>query len=634
MTGPATDTALHTFRVLLGGSPVPMWVYDQETLRFLEVNEGAIQSYGWTREEFLAKSIREIRPAEDWPRLEALLQAPASWERVTDGWRHLTADGRLLEVEVHSHPIEWGHRPATFVMALDVSSRSRTERALRESEHLFRLLAEHASDLVALHDAAGAFIYASPAARTILQIEPAELLERDLWHLVHDEDAPLVRAAFERLLRGLPGPAVIFRAHRADNTPVWLETTGQVITRVEPGDRARFITVTRDITERRRLEQQLARSQKLEGLGRLAGGIAHDFNNLLTAILGHAEMAGNALPAEAPARADLLEVRRATERAASLTRQLLAFARRQMITPRSVHLGHLTREMEQILRRLLGEHLDLVITVAPDLWHVHADPTQLEQVILNLAVNARDAMPDGGRLSVAVRNTTVDAGDPRTGRDGPGGEFVELVVSDTGHGMTQETLRHLFEPFYTTKDVGQGTGLGLATTYGIVKQTGGYITVNSAPGAGSAFTVLLPRGEPAWEEPGAPEADAPAGGGEVILLAEDDDQLRALTARALTARGYVVHAAADGRAALELAAAVRGPIDLLVTDIVMPRMSGIVLAGRLRQVRPGLPVLYVSGYSSEWADAGHTLQEDELLQKPWTAEELYRRVRSRLESTA
>ncbi|MFN2315062.1 MAG: PAS domain S-box protein [Gemmatimonadales bacterium] len=626
--------SLRAFRALIGSAPIPMWVYDRETLRFIEVNEVAVRLYGWSREEFLAKTIREIRPPEDWPRLAALIEAPSTWKRVTDGWRHLTADGRLLDVEVHSHPITWGDRPATFVMALDVSERTRTARALRDSEHLFRLLAEHATDLIALHDATGQFVYASPASRHLLKMEPGELLERDLWHLVHPEDMPHVRAGFERLLTRAPGPSVMFRALRPDGHVVWLETIGQAIRTAEPEDRARFITVTRDISARRRLEEQLLRSQKLEGIGRLAGGIAHDFNNLLTAILGHAELAADGLPAASPAREELDEVRRAAERASGLTRQLLAFARRQMIAPRSVHLGELVLGMGTMLRRLIGEHIDLVITPAPELWAVQADPAQLEQVILNLAVNARDAMPEGGRLCIEVRNREVPLGDARLGGVGPAGTYVELLVTDSGVGMTAEMMRHIFEPFYTTKEVGKGTGLGLATCYGIIKQSGGFITVSSTPGGGSAFSVLLPRSLPMPEaEPVAPPPMAAASGG-VVLLAEDDDQLRTLTARTLTRFGYEVHAAADGEAALELADTLDGAVDLLVTDIVMPRMGGILLADRLRAKQPGIPVLFVSGYASEWADGGHSLSESELLLKPWTTEELRRRVQERLAAPA
>lgn len=626
--------ALRAFRALFGSAPVPIWVYDRETLRFVEVNDVAVRVYGWSRAEFLAKSIREIRPPEDWPRLETLLGAPATWKRVTDGWRHLTRDGRVLDVEVHSHPITWGDRPATFVMAIDVSERTRTARALRDSEHLFRLLAEHATDLIAMHDARGGIVYASPAAGRIVLTEPAALMGQEFWRLVHRDDARQVRAWFGRLLEGRTGSSLTFRVVRPDGSTAWLEASGQPITGAEPGDAARFITVTRDISERRRLEEQLLRSQKLEGIGRLAGGIAHDFNNLLTAILGHAELAAVGLPADAPGRADLDEVRHAAERAAGLTRQLLAFARRQMIAPRPVHLGELVLGMGTMLRRLIGEHIDLALAAPPELWAVQADPTQLEQVILNLAVNARDAMADGGRLTLTVRNSAIPPGDPRLSGIGTAGEYVEMIVTDTGVGMGSDMMRHIFEPFYTTKEVGKGTGLGLATCYGIIKQSGGFITVSSTPGRGSTFCVLLPRSVPAPEDESAALEPTSVAEGARVLLAEDDDQLRTLTARTLTRFGYQVHTAGDGEAALALAESLGAELDLLVTDIVMPRMGGMQLADRLRAKRPGLPVLFVSGYASEWADGGHSLGESELLLKPWTTEELHRRVRERLAAPA
>jgi len=623
------------FLALLGDAALPMYVYDSESLRFLEVNDAAVRTYGWSRDEFLRRTLLDIRPPAEIPRLRALLSGQGPWERVTDGWRHITRDGRLLEVEIHSHAVAWEGRPAGLVIVIDVSERLRTARALRESEHLFRLLAEHATDMIALHDEAGRFLYASPAARAVLGVAPEDLLGSDPWQVVHPDDVPAVRTAVERLRAAVGVSDVTFRVRRPDGSVSWAETSGRVISGADPEDRARFITVSRDVSDRRRLEAQLLQSQKLEGIGRLAGGIAHDFNNLLTAILGHADLAAVGLPAGSAAHEDLDEVRKAAERATGLTRQLLAFARRQMIEPRPVQLNELVAGMASMLRRILGESVDLSLRLLDDLWLVQADPTQLEQVLMNLAVNARDAMPRGGRLTVSTANVRMVEGAPAPGGEAPAGEFVQLVVSDTGTGMDAETIRHIFEPFFTTKEVGKGTGLGLATTYGIVKQSGGHISVASSPGRGTTFTLLLPRaGRPA---PGAEASAATAGpgGGETILLAEDDAQLRRLAARTLSMAGYQVLEAEDGEDALGVAARQAGPVHLLLTDIVMPRMGGLALAKRLRARHPGLRVLFVSGYAREWIEGDDRPAEDvALLPKPWTTEQLLRRIRERLDAPA
>ena len=623
------------FLALLGDAALPMYLYDSETLRFLEVNDAAVRTYGWSREEFLRKTLLDIRPPEDIPRLRALLAGEGPWERVTDGWRHITRDGRLLEVEIHSHAVDWEGRAAGLVIVMDVSERLRTARALRESEHLFRLLAEHATDMIALHDEEGRFLYASPAAQAVLGVAPAELLGRDPWQVVHPDDVPAVRAAVERLRAAVDVSDITFRVRRPDGSLSWAETSGRVITGADPQDPARFITVSRDVSDRRRLEAQLLQSQKLEGIGRLAGGIAHDFNNLLTAIIGHADLAAVGLPAGSAAHEDLDEVRKAAERATGLTRQLLAFARRQMIEPRPVQLNELVAGMASMLRRILGESVDLSLRLLDDLWPVQADPTQLEQVVMNLAVNARDAMPRGGRLTVSTANVRMVEGVPPAGGEAPAGEYVQLVVTDTGSGMDAETIRHIFEPFFTTKEVGKGTGLGLATTYGIVKQSGGHISVASSPGRGTTFTLLLPRAGP--QAPGADSGAAPAGpgGGETILLAEDDAQLRRLAVRTLSMAGYQVLEAEDGEDALGVAARHPGPVHLLLTDIVMPRMGGLALAERLRARNPALRVLFVSGYAREWIEGDdRPAEEVSLLPKPWTTEQLLRRIRERLDAPA
>ncbi len=379
----------------------------------------------------------------------------------------------------------------------------------------------------------------------------------------------------------------------------------------------------RDVTLRKRLEEELRQAQKLEAVGRLAGGIAHDFNNLLTTILGYSDLLLRGRPDDPELQEDVGEIRKASERAAALTRQLLAFSRKQVIEPRVLDLNALVVESSRMLRRLIGEDIELSTSLDPDLPSVRADPIQIEQVIVNLAVNARDAMPGGGRLSIQTTVRRVEEGRARPG-DPAAGDCVALVVSDTGSGMDAATQERIFEPFFTTKEKGKGTGLGLSTAYGIVKQSGGDIRVTSMPSSGSTFEILLPAVE---DKPDDHAAKAPVGRvaaprHATVLLAEDEDGLRALNGRVLEARGYRVLAASNAAEALLLAERQPEPPDLLVTDVVMPGASGRELARRLRDRHPGLKVLYVSGY----AEDARIEDDASFLQKPFTPEGLSERV--------
>ncbi len=391
-------------------------------------------------------------------------------------------------------------------------------------------------------------------------------------------------------------------------------------------------TISRDETERRRLEEQLRHSQKMEAIGRLAGGVAHDFNNLLTGIIGYAELALRRLPPADALAHDLEEIRKAGRRAADLTRQLLAFSRKQVLQPRVVDLGQLVADMEKLLRRVIGEDVDLRIPRPPILGRVRADPGQLEQVVMNLAVNARDAMPRGGTLTIAVGAAPADAGNaPKAGA--PPSPFVALAVTDTGSGMTDEVKAHLFEPFFTTKAVGKGTGLGLSTVYGIVEQSGGRIEVESASGRGTTFRILLPRVE-AEESPARdrPTRGEPPRGRETILLVEDEDPLRTLAGRVLRESGYAVLEARDGEEALRIASGLPAPPDLVVTDVVMPRLGGPDLAGRLAALWPALRFLYMTGYvAEETARRGLADPSRALLEKPFSPGALLARVRDVLD---
>jgi nitrogen-specific signal transduction histidine kinase/CheY-like chemotaxis protein len=392
--------------------------------------------------------------------------------------------------------------------------------------------------------------------------------------------------------------------------------------------------VARDIRDQKQLEAQLLHSQKMESIGRLAGGVAHDFNNMLTAIIGYTELAKAQLPADHPTQNDLSNVHDAARRSAALTRQLLAFARKQVISPRAVDLNELIERLETMLNRLLGEDIRLITSLDPDMNPVLIDPGQFEQVLMNLAVNARDAMPEGGTLRIETSDVLLDDAWCHQHPGSTPGAYGLVRVSDTGVGMSREVLAHLFEPFFTTKGSGQGTGLGLATCYGIVKQSGGGIWVSSEPGQGTSFDIYVPRYAGERYTTGldlvktTPLGDARR---ETILLVEDEPFVRDLAQRALSAAGYDVLTAADGPGAVEIARTHDGAIDLVLSDVIMPHMGVTELSGKLRQHRPGVRLLFMSGYS-EAAVHRHGVVEAgaTLIEKPFTPESLARKVREAL----
>jgi nitrogen-specific signal transduction histidine kinase/CheY-like chemotaxis protein len=388
------------------------------------------------------------------------------------------------------------------------------------------------------------------------------------------------------------------------------------------------------VTERKHLEEQFRQAQKMEAVGRLAGGVAHDFNNMLTLILGYSDLMLQTLAPASPQFTALGEIKRAAERAAALTRQLLAFSRKQVIAPRVLDVNALVANMDKMLRPLIGEDVELVTALGPGAGPVRADVGQLEQVLVNLAVNARDAMPQGGRLTIATANVELDEACARTHLDVRPGPYLCLTVQDTGCGMDEEVLAHLFEPFFTTKEVGKGTGLGLSTAYAIVRQTGGHIDVTSAPGQGTTFRIYLPRATgPVEPDPAAGSPGEASGAAQTILVVEDEETVRALVGTVLRQHGYTVLEAADAGAALQLGAEHPGPVHLLVTDVVMPRVSGHQLAQRLQALRPGLKVLYLSGHTEDAIlRAGVREAEISFLPKPFTPEDLARKVRDVLAS--
>ena len=450
--------------------------------------------------------------------------------------------------------------------------------------------------------------------------------------LIHPDDRDAVKASIDRAIVSEGAYAVEFRTIWPDGSTHWISGRGKASYGPD-GKPLGLISISIDVSERKSLESQLFQSQKLEAVGQLAGGVAHDFNNLLTAIIGYSNFVIDTLEAGDRRREDMQEVLNAGERAATLTRQLLAFSRKQVLQPVAVDLNALVTSIRHMLGRLIGEHITLETVLAPDLHIVRADPGQLDQVVMNLVVNARDAMPTGGRVAIETANVELDEAYAMEHKPVRPGSYVMLAVSDSGGGMNEETKRRLFEPFFTTKGIGKGTGLGLATVYGIVKQSGGYIWVHSAPGAGTSFKIYLPIADKdqAVAAPATSE-EVTAAGTETLLVVEDEQAVRFLTRVILEKAGYRVFDAADPQQAEALFEENPTLFDLLVTDVIMPGSSGPKLFERLVKLRPDLKVLYVSGYTDDAiVHQGQLAPGIAFLQKPFTADVLNRRVREVLD---
>jgi len=523
---------------------------------------------------------------------------------------------------------------AMLICWLNAALRAAQEN-LRRSEANFRSLVTNAPYGICSCDSTGKILDANPAFLELLGLSsPDDVIGQHIFSLYADSEQWFDLADYLRSSDPFQGL-----------TAEWKRKTGTTVVRVSGRavsngrkDGVVFEMFAEDVTERRVLEQQLRQSQKMEAVGRLAGGIAHDFNNLLMVISGYSEFLLERLGGEPHLRGPAQEIASASERASSLTRQLLAFSRKQMLAPRIVNLNDIATENLKMLTRMIGEDIDLVMTPGKSLWSVRADAGQIEQVIMNLAVNARDAMPSGGKLTIETANITLDEEYARVHAPLNAGDYVMVSINDTGAGMDAETQSHIFEPFFTTKGT-KGTGLGLSTVYGIIKQSGGYIWVYSEVGRGTTFKIYLPR-VPSIEEPAMHTIAAPAQfqkvepGTETILLVEDEANLRYLARQYLEKQGYRVIEAADGAVAMQIAVAHEGVIHLLLTDVIMPGMNGRELAQRISEIRPNVKVLYMSGYTENVIGQDGTLDAGvRLLQKPFNLRDLKSKVREVLDAT-
>jgi PAS domain S-box-containing protein len=615
------------YRLLFDSNPLPTWVFDNETLAFLAVNQAARDHYGYSLDEFLSMTIKDIRPPEDVPSLLGGIGLEGPGFQKSGIWRHRKKDGTLIHAEVTSAPFVFEGRAAQLVLAIDVTDRLRAEEGMRRSEERFRRLFDSNTIGISVAELSGNVLESNDAYLAMIGYTREELLSGVVrWDgITPAEYREKDQIAVEQLQRtGVAQPyekALI----RKDGTHVPLLIG---IAMLEASERS-IIAYTVDLSSRRQLEEQFRQAQKMEAVGQLAGGVAHDFNNLLTVILGYSDLLAGRLKPGSVESEELDEIRKAGERAASLTRQLLAFSRQQVLERMVLDVNDLITDIEKMLRRLIGEDVELVTVLDPALHRVFADAGQLEQVIMNLAVNARDAMPRGGRLTIETANVELDEAYARLHATVRPGSYVMIAVSDTGVGMNGETLACIFEPFFTTKGLGKGTGLGLATVYGIIKQSGGYVWVYSEVGKGTTFKIYLPLVEEGGEAEPVPAAEPDAlHGSETVLLVEDEQSVRTLSRSILEGYGYTVLEAASGKEGLEVARNYPLPIHLVLTDVVMPEMGGSDMASRLEALRPGVRVLYMSGYTDDAVFRHGLLEKGRVfLQKPFTPGTLARKVR-------
>lgn len=622
-----------SYQLLFDANPWPMWVYDLEDLRILRVNEAAIRVYGWEREAFLARTVIDLRPPQDRGEAASFFAScpPASGYALRT--RHIRSDGTPFPVRVVATPLTFLGRAARLVLAEDLTDRHRAEEATR----ILVRAVEQSPVSIVITDRAGAIEYVNPHFEHVTGYTRDEVMGQNP-RLLKSDRTP--QAVYEELWRtilagGTWRGEILNR--RKDGT-VFAELATVAPVHDAAGAITHFVAVKEDLTDRhamearaRSAEEMFLQAQKLEAVGRLAGGIAHDFNNLLCVILGYSQLAASSLGDAHPEAERLQQVVAAGKRAEALTRQLLAFSRRQVLQPRVVDLHEVLRGLEKLLRRLIGEDIDLRIELSAGTPVVRVDPGQLEQVVINLAVNARDAMPSGGTLTIRTEIRRVDGAAAFVGEQVAPGAWVVVSVEDTGTGIDEATQAHLFEPFFTTKAEGLGTGLGLATVHGIVRQSGGHVGFSSRVGQGTRFEVWLPRLETTGPDERRDEVvDLEAlRGSETVLLVEDQEGVRELVRTWLEAFGYAVIDAGDGEQALARAFQVGRTIDLLLTDVVMPKMGGRALADRLRARWPGLRVVYMSGYPSDVLSRQGVLEPGiRLVEKPLSQTAVLRVLRA------
>jgi PAS domain S-box-containing protein len=628
------------YRLLVENANEAIFVIQDGMLRFFNIKN--IELIGYSKEELTSTPfINFVHPDDREVTLGRHLKRIRGEELPgVNVFRIIDKAGNIKWAEVNSVLISWEGRPAILNFLNDITERKQAEGALRQSEEKYRNVLENIEDGYYEVDIAGNFTFFNDSMCQIYGYPREELMGMSDRQYTDQENAKKLFQAFNKVYRtGESTEELDWEIIRKDGARRSIEASVSLI-EDSSGNRIGFRGLIRDVTERKRaeeekatLQEQLRQSQKIEAIGRLAGGIAHDFNNLLTVIKGYSQLSLIELKEGDPLKGNIEEVKKAADRAADLTRQLLAFSRRQILEMRVLDLNTVLRDLDKMLHRLIGEDIELVTVFTDDLGRVKTDPGWVEQIIMNLAVNARDAMPSVGKLTIETANVELDGAYARDHIAVTPGRYVMLSVSDTGVGMTPEVRQQVFEPFFTTKEKGKGTGLGLSTVYGIVKQSGGNIWVYSEPGQGTTFKIYLPRvDEPLEEIKERVVKEELPHGSETILVVEDEEEVRKLAVRILQRQGYTVLDAPDGDGALVICGERKDPIHLILTDVVMPGMSGRQLADRLGSFHPEMKVLYMSGYTDN-AITHHGVLEKGMnyIQKPFTVDGLIRKVREVLD---
>ncbi len=615
---------LERFRALLDQTTDAIFLMQAPSGRLVDVNDSACRDLEWTREDLLRLPVSALWPDSIADRLMRLLSGhnEITSPQILDV-EMLTSKGKRFPAEVSFRQVHFDDTDYVVAVARDVTERKSAEEALRESEERYRTLVDSCPLGIALYDWEGRILELNPALLRIMGSPSAEATKAiNLFTFSPMVEGGLSEPLCKCLVLVEPfvgefqytskwGKDLFLRLHV---TPIRIGESqvigGQIL--------------VEDITESRLLEEQVRQKAKLEAIGQLAGGVAHDFNNLLTAVLGYSDMVQQQLPPGMPLRDKLVQISLAAERATSLTGQLLAFSRKQMLDVRSLNLNHAVTRFENMLRRLIGEDIEVITALDPDLKNVPADSGQTEQILMNLAVNARDSMPGGGTLTIESANVTLDEEYCRTHHDAQPGPYVMLSVTDTGMGMDRDPRERIFEPFFTTKAKGSGTGLGMSTVYGVVKQHRGHIGVYSEPGRGTTIKVYFPQvDEPLATETIPLPRKPPRKGYETVLVVEDEEIVRDLACEALELLGYSPLPAGNPLEAIEVSRTFDGEIHLLLTDVVLPQMDGRSLYDLLSRIRPHLKVLYVSGYTEDFIVRHGVLDQGvHFLPKPFTMETL------------
>jgi len=599
----------------------------------LYVNDAFLRTYEYDEGELLGRHISIVRAENDPDTARWIADGTKS-----DGWRgtlwNQSKSGRVFPVSLATSAVrdDHGQIVAAIGIAKDMTREVETEEALRRTEMRYRAVVENANDVIFTVDREGHCLSMNQAGRKLTGYVAEDARGIHLSQLVAPHHVGFARQQLERVLAGEDVPTFELAITNRDGCLLTLELAVHAL----PGDGgpSGVQGIARDITARNELEEQLKQAQKMEAIGRLAGGIAHDFNNLLTAIAGYSALVSDDLPSDSPLRGDVAEIQRAASLAGSLTRQLLIFSRKDVVQPVEIDFNESVTRVERMLRRIVGEGIDVEVRAGTNVGYIHADAGQIEQLLMNLVINARDAMPSGGALRIETAAMELDESVVRRHPGATPGPFARLTVTDTGHGMTPEVQAQIFTPFFTTKSPSSGTGLGLAIVHGIVQQWGGWIEVDSAIGRGSRFSIYFPRRmATAALEPSVRAVPGVTAGSGTILFVEDDECIRTLGTRMLRLHGFMVLPARHSAEALQLAADRDRRIDLLLTDIVMPGLSGRDLAARMLQARPGLKVLYTSGYSDEVvAHCDIQVNAPGFVRKPYSPDALVRQIRTLLAS--